>query len=146
MKFFRWLPNYFFKESSFFSCEKTTMKISRPVNEFFSEVVMNLKLFDTGAFWLVSEKFRLVQFPWVQWTCKKCQWEIISVTLPIKTFAYCKKTGRKIKIPYCQCLWKLTAFVNANCTWTFMNTNVTYSFHAVLQSFQKPFPNQINKA
>ena len=35
-KFFRRLPNYFFIESTSFSCEKTTMKVSGPVNELFS--------------------------------------------------------------------------------------------------------------
>ena len=34
-KFFRRLPNYFFTESSSFSCKKTTMKVSGPVNKLF---------------------------------------------------------------------------------------------------------------
>ena len=42
-KFFRRLPNYFFMESFSFSCKKTTMKLSGPVNELFSEVFINLK-------------------------------------------------------------------------------------------------------
>ena len=43
MKFFQQLPNYFFMEASSFSCERTTTKVSGPVYELFSQVVINVK-------------------------------------------------------------------------------------------------------
>ena len=42
-KFFRRLPNYIFTEYSSFSWEKTITNLSSPVNELFSQVVINLK-------------------------------------------------------------------------------------------------------
>ena len=47
-----------------------------------------IKLFDTRAFRFVSEKFRESNGP-----VKDAK--IISVAIPIKTFAYCEKTGRR---------------------------------------------------
>ena len=49
-----------------------------------------MKLFDTGAFRLVLEKFRLVQFLESYGPVKDTNRKIFSVTIPIETFAYCE--------------------------------------------------------
>ena len=59
------------------------------------QLLKQIKLFDTRAFQLVSKKVSISAISRVNCSCKRCQWEIISVTIPIKTFAYREKTGRR---------------------------------------------------
>ena len=52
-----------------------------------------IKLFETWSFSVGFRKVSISGISCVKWTFKRCQQEIIYVTIPIKTFAYLKKAG-----------------------------------------------------